>query len=66
MPSKVYSTYLSEVNENLYDPVVGISVNQIFKESALYTNLRSSYIATCSDLISEVEMLSKLIKEFIE
>lgn len=67
MPSKIYSNYLSEVNEHLYSNISqGISINQQFKESTLCQNLRINYVTICENLTGEVDTLTSLIKEFIE
>jgi hypothetical protein len=65
MPSKVYSNYLKEVDENWTSTInQGISENQRFKNSPIFDNLRSNYDATCKNLISEIDTLTTLIKEF--
>jgi hypothetical protein len=68
IPSKVYSDYMREVDESLTtDSIIntGKSMNQMFKESPFFEGIRIRYIDQCQNMISEIDLLTKLIKELI-
>jgi hypothetical protein len=67
LPSKVHEDYLIAVDRDLYEPInQGISLNELFRTSGIFINMRNSYIGKCERLINEIDVLTKLIKEFIK
>lgn len=68
IPAQVHQNYLREVNGNLDNINIinqGISLNQLFKESSFFDNLRSDYVTSCNYLINEIDTLTRLITELI-